>query len=903
MSLAPGFRLGPYEILGALGAGGMGEVYRARDSRLDRDVAIKILPELFATDPDRLMRFEREAKTLATLNHSGIAQIYGIEEAAAAGAGQAAPRALVMELVEGEDLSKVIARGPVPLEQALPIARQIAEALEAAHDAGIVHRDLKPANIKVRPDGTVKVLDFGLAKTPAPAASGSGPLANSPTFTSPAFAQAPAGQALTQMGVILGTVAYMAPEQARGRPVDKRVDVWAFGCVLFEMLAGRSAFGGETVTDTLAAIMTRPPDLAQLPPGTPRGIRRLLERCLERDPGRRLRDIGEARIALEADALGPDQVPAGPVASSRGRMAAWLAASLAIAALAALAGWLWRAPAGEASPRMVHFEVQPPAGSSITRGLAVSPDGRHIAFVARRPDGRASLWLRAIDASELRELPDTLDARYPFWAPDSRRLGFFSRRSLMWIDVAGGAPEVIAPTLAAEDVRGAAWGAGDHIVFSPGYTGPLMKVALAGGAVTPAVTLPDTGEIGTARFPSFLPDGHRFVFYVSPGTGTEPGALYLGRLDTLAMTRLGPAHSAAVYAAPGYLLYARGEGLVAHRFDERQEVLVGEPIPLGIPMGGSLSVSGLRTLGVSRDGLLAYRSDKRNLNQIIWVDREGRELAPVTEAGSVWHYAPRLSPDRRLLAVSQYSLRGGSGELWLQDVARGVNMRITSGDGDDYGALWIGPRELLYFSDRPGGASGIYRVHLDRPGEREPWLLGPTLQVPISAAPGGRVLIERLEGALWLREGMADPVRLSEPGTTELSAEVAPNGQWFAYMSDVTGTWEVFIRRLEPGSPPVRVSAGGGTQPLWRPDGRELYYLDGAGRVTAIPVTWTLDEVALGAPAPLFDGRVEGDSRRQYDISADGSRFLLNRSPTLDTLPIAIVLDWRALLDRPAAPR
>jgi eukaryotic-like serine/threonine-protein kinase len=885
-----GHSLGPYRVLEKLGEGGMGEVYRARDTRLDRDVAIKILPELFAADPDRLMRFTREAKTLAALNHPHIAQIHGLEQSGGV-------NALVMELVEGEDLAARIARGRVPLDEALPIARQIAEALEAAHEAGVIHRDLKPANIRVRPDGTVKVLDFGLAKAMDPATGLSPDAAHSPTFTSPA---------LTQMGIILGTAAYMAPEQARGRAVDKRVDVWAFGCVLFEMLAGRSAFGGDTVTDTLAAIMTRPPDLAQLPPGTPRGVGGLLARCLERDPKRRLRDIGEARLALEEDALRAEGLRSSAPPSSRGRTAGWVAALLAVAVLAGVSLWQWRAPSAVAPPRMLHFEIQPPEGTSILRGVAVSPDGRHVAFVARRADGRSSLWLRSLDAPDPRELSETVDARYPFWAPDSRRLGFFSRRSVMWIDIAaGGAPEAMAPTLGVDDVRGAAWGAGDEIVFSPSFTGPLMKVRLAGGAATPAVTLPETGEIGTARFPSFLPDGRRFVFYGSVGTGIEPGALYLGRLDSLAMTRLGPSHSAAVYAAPGYLLYARGEGLVAHRFDEGQEALVGEPIPLGIPTGGSLSVSGLRTLGISAGGLLAYRSDKRNLNQIVWVDREGRDIGPVTEAGAVWHYGPRLSPDKRLLAVAQYSLRGGAGELWVQDVHRGIATRVTSGDGDDYGPLWIGPRELLYFSDRPGGAAGIYRVHLDRPGERQLWLVGGS-QIASAAGPGG-VLIERLDaqghGSVWLQEGTAAPIRLTEPGTTEMSGEVAPNGRWFAYMSDATGGWEVYVRRLEPGSPPVRVSGGGGAQPLWHPEGRELYYLDDAGRLTAVAVTWTRGEVALGAPVPLFHGRVEEDARRQYDISADGRRFLLNRSPTLDTLPISVVLDWRALLERAGAAR
>jgi Tol biopolymer transport system component len=903
--IASGTRLGPYEITAKLGEGGMGEVWRATDSRLKREVAIKVLPQAFTEDKERLQRFEREAQLLAQLHHPHIASIFGLEESAGV-------RALVMELVEGEDLAARIARGPLPLDEALGIAKQIAEALEAAHEKGIVHRDLKPQNVKLSRDGQVKVLDFGLAKAmdSAPSAASPGDLARSPTLMqSPTLTAAG-----TQLGVILGTAAYMAPEQARGGVADKRADIWAFGVVLHEMLVGRSLFAGDTVSDTLAGVLKTDVDFNHLPPSTSSAVRRLLRRCLERNPKNRLHDIADARIVLEEVLSGKLVDPAATAtapALPAPRLAPWLLAAAALAAGLALgalgASWWSRRTAPTATPvALSRFEIQAPAKTALLGGLALSPDGRKLAFVARGEDGRPTLWVRMLDQLEARQLPGTFDARYPFWAPDGRRIGFFAERKLKWVDLLGGAPLEITTTPSVQDVRGAAWAADDTILFAPTFLGPLQRVAAAGGDVAPATHIGSQDDLGTHRFPSFLPDGRRFLFYASIGTGTEPGKILLGRLGSLDSKVLGPSFSAAVYASPGFLLYARGETLVAHAFDERKEELVGEPIPLGLPAGGSISISGLRSLAVSRDGTLVTRLDGRSATQMVWADRSGRELEPISDGHSSWNYAPRLSPDGRRMVVGSY--RGGSkaGELWVHDLARNVSSRLSFGQGDDYLAVWLKPdgREILFQSNRKGGAAGLYRIDPDRPEHERPWILGDSIVGGSSSTPDGRrVLFERSDEdgriGIWIRDldGDAEPVRLSSTSSSEFNADLSPDGRWLAFASDSTRTPEVYVRRLDGAGGTVRISRDGGTQPRWRPDGRELFYLDAIGHLVGVPIG-TGEPLRPGAAVVLFDARLEEASDRQYDVSPDGRRFLLNRSLVSDSTPIVVTLGWTALLER-----
>ena len=581
MTLATGTRLGPYAIVSAIGAGGMGQVFRARDTKLDRDVAIKILPEAFAHDADRLARFTREAKTLASLNHPHIAGIYGLEESGGVSA-------LVMELVDGEDLSQRIARGAMPLDEALPIARQIAEALEAAHAQAIIHRDLKPANVKVRADGAVKVLDFGLAKAVETTAGSLPNMSMSPTITTPA---------MTHVGTILGTAAYMSPEQAKGQTVDRHADIWAFGAVLYEMLSGYHAFAGEDISDTLANVLKAEPDWSRLPADLSPRVRLALRACLQKDPKQRIGDAQSVRLALDgAFETAASQVTAAPSASaSRGRLA-WMVAAVAVLGMVVIT-----------VPALSHLRETPPSAPPETRteivtpatdqptSFALSPDGRQIVFVASG-DGASRLWLRALATTTAQPLPGTEGAVRPFWAPDGRSIGFFAGGTLKRLDFGGGAARVLAPAI---NGLGGTWNADGVIVFAPSGTTPLMRMSAGGGAAVAVTTL---GAQQTGHFaPSFLPDNRRFLFSVR-GVADTAG-IYLGTLDGSAPTRLTPEGSAKAYLPTGWLLWVRAGTLVAQRLDLIKPALTGEPMTVADGEGGSRhSIGGGDGLGGVSNG-------------------------------------------------------------------------------------------------------------------------------------------------------------------------------------------------------------------------------------------------------------------------------------------------------------
>jgi Tol biopolymer transport system component len=723
--------------------------------------------------------------------------------------------------------------------------------------------------------------------------------------------------AATMAGMILGTAAYMSPEQARGKPVDKRADIWAFGVVLYEMLTGQKLFDGETVSDTLAAVLTRDMGTATLPTSMPPALRALLRRCLERNPRNRLHDIADARIVIdevlagrhEESGAGDARAAAAPQAA-RSRWPLVAGGLVAGALLGAVVASLVSkgAAADHAPPVLTQFEIQAPEGTSFVRGFALSPDGRKIAFTARGDDGRVTIWVRTFDALAPRQLAETVGARFPFWAPDSRRIGYFSPEGLKWIDTAGGSPMVVATTSPTQDVRGAAWGADDVIVYAPTFTGPLLAVRANGGAPTPAMRIEEGVAIGTARFPSFLPDGRRFTYYASPGTGTEPGSLYLGRVGSLDVKLLGPAHSMAVFAPPDYLIYARGDSIVAHRFDDKSEAFVGDPVPIIGSMGSSLTVSGLRSVALARDGTLIFRDDKRGSNQIVWVDRAGKILSVLPDVESAWHYAPRLSPDGRFLAVSHLESRSGLGEIWIHDLTRNIADRLTMGAGDDYLPTWVRPdgRELIYGSGRSGEVGALYRIAPDHPGNGRLWIGGKTAQVPSGTTPDGRrVVFERTDDkgkvGLMIRDldGDAEAKRLGSGDASEFSADLSPDGRWIAYASDVSRNPEVYIRLLDGTGAAIRISNDGGFQPRWRNDGRELFYVDAGGRMVAVPIA-PGEPPKPGAPVPLFQANLEEATDRQYDVAPDGQRFLLNRSSTRDAAKITVVFDWTALLERKA---
>ncbi len=677
----------------------MGQVYRATDTNLKRQVAIKVLPASLAGDADRLARFQREAEVLAALNHPNIAQIYGLEKTADF-------TALVMELVEGDDLSQRIARGAIPIDEALPIAKQIAEALEAAHEQGIIHRDLKPANIKVRSDGMVKVLDFGLAKALAPAGAGAtADVMDSPTITSPAQ--------VTGVGVILGTAAYMAPEQARGKAVDKRADIWAFGCVLYEMLAGRRAFVGEDVAETIGAVIHKEPDWTRLPATVPPSLVTYLKRCLQKDTKQRVQAIGDVRLALdgafETAASSSATVAALP---ARATPLAWIAA-LVVAVLGMIAmavptvRHLREAP--PPAPPETRLEINTPATDQPT-SFAVSPDGRQIVFVASG-DGASRLWLRPLATTTAQPLAGTEGATYPFWSPDGRSIGFFAGGSLKRLDLGGGAPQTLAP---AANPSGGTWSADGVIVFGPTAVGPLRRVLATGGAAGPVTTLgsQQTGH----QWPQFLPDGRRFLFYVDGVPDTT--GIYLGALDGNAQTRLTPADSAGAYrpegagpAGPsrgsGWLLWVRAGTLVAERLDLAQAALTGAPVTVADEVG---------TVSVAATGLVAYRAGTGSQRQLTWFDRSGTVRGTVGDPDGNDLQNPKVSPDGRRVVVGR-RVQGNS-DLWLLDGAR--MSRFTFDPAPDLSPVWSPDgTQIAFRSNRAASRFDLYRKLTNGTGVEE----------------------------------------------------------------------------------------------------------------------------------------------------------------------------------------
>ena len=880
MPLSIGDKLGPYEILAPIGAGGMGEVYRARDSKLEREVAIKVLAAALASDPERLARFEREAKVLASLNHPNIAQIYGIEES---GAG----RALVMELVPGETL-----QGPLPLETALNYARQIADALETAHEKGIVHRDLKPANIMITPAGVVKVLDFGLAAVTQPSA-GSGSPSNSPTLTI----------GMTNAGMIMGTAAYMAPEQAAGQAIDKRADIWSFGVVLYEMLTGTRLFSGDSVAHVLADVLRAPIDFGKLPAATPSAIRDLVKRCLDRDVKTRLRDIGEARILLNGSREEqPPLAPVQPPPSSRHR--SWLPWCVAAFLLFALM------PANilhfrEAPPERtaVRFQIPPPEKASFEpTNLDLSPDGRKLAFTATGADGRVLIWVRSFDSLDAQSLPGTEGATSVFWSPDSRFLAFASQGKLKKIDVSGGPPQVVCD-LPNGVVAGGSWGTGGVIIFGGGST--IASVPQAGGTVTALTALGPQERIHVR--PHFLPDGKHFVFYVG-----DVG-IYLGTLGSKDKKRLVAATAEAYYAPPmgssenGHLLFLRETTLMAQPLHPQSFDLAGEAFPIAERVGYGANHG---YFSVSSTGALAYLAGGSGVNfQLAWFDRDGKFLGSVGPRANYLDFA--LSPDATRVAVSQRDPGGGTVSIWLLDLARGVPSRFTFSSFADRRPIWSPDGSKVAFASARDVSSNIYEKDAGGSGTETLLVKSPNNKVPLDWSSDGQSLIYR-EGSprtgldLWVlptatgATGDRKPMPYLETPFNEDEAKFSPGSgspRWVAYTSDESGRKEVYVQSFPVGSGKFQVSSGGGSAPMWRHDGREIFYTSTNGEVMVAEVT-TAPKFEVSIPRVLFAPR----TARGADVAPDGKRFLLiapaaqleQGAPT----PITVVMNWQAALKK-----
>ena len=875
----------------------MGVVWRATDTSLDRSVAIKILPEMFASDPARLARFEREAKLLASLNHSNIATVHGLHESPSTASAQTV-RFLAMEFVDGEDLAQRIARAPLPLDEILEIARQIASALESAHENGIVHRDLKPANVMLASDGTVKVLDFGLAKVLVddPETSQADP-SLSPTLTS----------AGTMAGMILGTAAYMSPEQARGKPVDRRVDIWAFGCVLYEMLARKPAHSGETISDTLASVILREPDWDLLPASTPRVLRRLVERCLRKDPRSRLRDAGDARVLIEELIAGEaDEVvvpgETGGHASSAVRPWAWLLAAVALAAGIGL-GFLLRTPPSEKPERKLHFRVTEPEG--IAPGpLAFSPDGRHVVFPVANETGSTDLWIRPLDSDQSRQLTDMTGAQQPFWSPDGDEVGFYAEGRLWRVGLEGGS---LQPIGSVSEFYGATWNEDDVILA--GQSGPLLRFDTTG--VSDATPITEKAEFESGHmWPDFLPDGEHFVYLADSGD-LESHRIVLGSLDGKVSATLasgGIARSNLRVDPTGWLLWVRGNQLISQRLDVEAQMLTGTPRLLAdrvLPVGGHHAMA----FTLADTNLIAFQQGS-GYSKLIWVDRNGRQLGTAGERDS---YAnPTLSPDGRLLAVEiQAQEKGDERPIWIYDLERGTRTLLTQRETLNDSTTWTPDGKNVLF-DSPRGEDKKWRIY-SKPASGS----GEAVEV-LGDWGVNDLIVQQLSGdGRWLLFSVLSEDRgwdlqivdleskeripevwLSSEGPDDY-ARFSPDGSWIAYSNTESGVHEVYLRPRETARQTERyqISVQGGHEPKWQRDGRELFYRDERGKFFVVAIDLDADPIEIGIPEEMFQIRtplVEFE-RDTYDVSPDGRRFLINATIGGDDGVVHVITGWRPL--------
>jgi Tol biopolymer transport system component len=908
MTLAAGTRLGAYDVLALIGAGGMGEVYRAKDSRLHREVALKVLPDLWASDPDRLARFEREARLVASLNHPNIAAIHGLEDVDGT-------RILVLELVEGETLADRLARSEdralpntgsagvstpaITVEDALTIAIQIADALEAAHEKGVIHRDLKPANIKITPEGKVKVLDFGLAK----ALEGEGAAADvsqSPTLSF----------AATRMGVILGTAAYMSPEQAKGRTVDKRTDIWAFGCVLYEMLAGRPAFPGDDVSEILASVLKSPPALDLLPADIHPKVRDVLGRCLEKDSKKRFRDIGDVRCELEqvlADPRGTLIPPAAGGSQSPPRpMLPWFVTAAVLAAIVAGAAvWYLKPEVAEPAPiaRFNYVLPQDQVFRSTGRPVvALSPDGRHFVY-----NTMGGLYLRSMDAPNARLIPGTEEnLSNPFFSPDGQWIAFFSfaDSQLKKVPIAGGTPVALG---AATNPFDAIWEADNTIVF--GQPEGIMRVSANGG--TPEL-LVATGKNEQVHGPRMLPGGQWVLFTISRSSGltrwnvAEIVAQSLASGERKVLWRGG---GDARYVPTGHLVYSLDDTLFALPFDLDRLEVTGGPVPMvaGLqrPISPATSTATAH-YGLSDRGTLIYvagASVATQARDLVWVDRQGA-ATPVLEQPAEYRI-PRISPDGQRIAV--VINEGGNEDIWIIEPDRGVRTRLTSDPAREIYPLWTRDSARITFTSSRGGAQTLYWMPADGSGTAEPLTKSGRNPGANSWSPDGKTLALH-EGSitgtgnydLWTMTLGNDPAPFLATPFRERGAAFSPDGRWLAYSSDESGRDEVYVQPYPGPGGKVTISNGGGRSPLWSAGGRELLYRNG-NRMMAVAAE-TSPRFHAGVPRLLFEGNFapenSGAGANDYDVSADGQRFLMLRPVVSDTSgepprpQINIVLNW-----------
>jgi serine/threonine-protein kinase len=884
MALTVGARLGPYEVTAPLGAGGMGEVYRARDPRLNRDVALKVLPAAVAADPERLARLTREAQLLASLNHQNIAAIHGLEDAGDT-------RALVLELVEGPTLADRIAQGPIPLDEALAIARQILDALEAAHEHGIVHRDLKPANIKVRADGMVKVLDFGLAKVLEPAEASSSSATMSPTLSMHA----------TQAGLILGTAAYMSPEQAAGKTADKRSDLWAFGVVLLEMLTGSQAFTGDSVAHVLASVLKSDPDWSRLPADTPAHVRRLLRRCLEKDRKRRLDSAVAAGLEIDDAVSAHDSGPTGTPVAARLRVAPIIIAAIAGGAVTAAVAWILLRPAPPVPPSPSYFSISPSGTlrpNQFDRVTSMSPDGRQLIYAvigdARGTGGK--LMVHRLDRLEPTPVPGVDGARSPFFSPDGQWVGFFQGTELRRVALAGG-PSIPMGEIAGAP-RGASWGEDGTVVFATNDpTTGLMRVPSGGGNPV-ALTTPDVskGE-GDHWFPSVLPDGRGVLFTVSVPGQVDRSEIAVWDARTGQSRRL-LRGSQGQYVESGHLLYASGSSLWAIRFDLATLQTFGDPVPV-VDRLSVAPQTGAAEYYVSRSGALTYLAARPvPQRSLVWVDRQGREQ-PITAPPRAYSI-PRLSPDGTRVAVE---IRDQENDIWILSLTGdGLLRQLTYGPSVDTNPLWIDNTRLAFTSNRTGRLA-IYSQPADGSGTAQPLSESGTGSFATTVTRDGAAVVGHQDGPTVFDVAMFSIPKPGEPPSTgqplvttpsfEFNADLSPDSRYLAYQSSASGPFQIIVNPF-PLTASGRWLLGTGSTPLWSRDGKELFYRDESDRLVTVPVDTSGATFVSGSPRTLFElAPPMSVPDRGFDVSLDGQRFLVVKEDSTTTSPdIVVVLDW-----------
>ena len=896
--LKSGTMIGPYRIVRLIGTGGMGEVYQARDTKLGRDVAVKVLPTPFSADPDRLARFEREARLLAALNHPHIAAIFGFEEADAVSA-------LILELVDGETLADRIARGPIPIDEALRIGRQIAEAVEAAHEKGIIHRDLKPANIKITPAGAVKVLDFGVAKI------------YSIDDAEPNSLHSQITTAGTREGMILGTAAYMSPEQARGQPVDKRTDIWAFGCVLYEMLTGHTAFPGETISDTIAAILDREPDWTALPGSTPLKVRDLLQRCVRKDPKRRLHDIADARIELDdvQTAMPTQTTQVAPSKTLRAtprwrRIAAFTAVALVAASVASIAVWL-AMRATPSLPQVSRFTITPPSEAALSigaedRDLAITPDGSRIIYAGA---SGSALFVRSLERLDMTRLTGLGTPHGPFLSPDSQWIGFGDGLdALKKVPLTGGAAVLLGRIDGG--LRGAAWAPDDTIIFGTtnGTTG-LQRIPAAGGEATVLTRPNHAGGEADHFWPELLPGGQAVLFTIIPATGgLDAASIAVLDLRTGAQTILIRGGTHAHYVRSNYLVYGSAGTLRAVRFDPASRAVVGPPVT--VVSDTATTFAGAVDAVVANDGTLVYMPGKFEpvtTSTLVWVDRRGRE-EPLKAPPRTYFY-PRLAPDGTRLAVYSFDQEY---DLWVWDLARATLTRVTSDPGQDTFPVWLRDSRRLLFGSERAGARNLFRQAADGTGGVERLTESSNLQNPTAISPDGTVLVFTETMPRTGQDVMILPLTgerraaaLIQTAFAERNGEISPDGRWIAYEADDSRQFEIYVRPF-PNVAEGRwqVSSSGGTRPLWARNGQELFFLAPTGALMRVAVqpgsTWTATAPMQLLEARYFGGNLRAALGRTYDISPDGQRFLMIKpsDPTPVSSSLVIVQNWDQELKR-----